>query len=62
MSAESRAIATAILLTLICHMSPAVARSSPGTADHPWNPEHIDQLPLEVRNAISRLCGPASRV
>ena len=61
MSAESRAIATAILLTFICHTSPAVARSSPGTADHPWNAEHIDHLPLEVRNAISRLCGPSSR-
>jgi hypothetical protein len=33
-----------MLLTLICQMPPAVARSSPGTADHPWNPEHIDQL------------------
>jgi hypothetical protein len=45
MIAESRAIATGMLLTLVCHMSPAVARSSPGTADHPWNPEHIDHLP-----------------
>jgi hypothetical protein len=61
MSAESRAIATAMLLTLVCPMSPAVARSSPGTADHPWNPGHIDHLPLEIRNAISRLCGPSSR-
>lgn len=61
MIAESRAIATGMLLTLVCHMSPAVARSSPGTADHPWNPEHIDRLPLEVRNAISRLCGPSPR-
>jgi hypothetical protein len=61
MIAQPRFIAAGMLLTLICHMSPAVARGSPGTADHPWNPEHIDHLPLEVRNAISRLCGPSLR-
>lgn len=61
MIAQPRFIAAGMLLTLICHMSPAVARSSPGTADHPWNAEHIDRLPLEVRNAISRLCGPSLR-
>jgi hypothetical protein len=55
------AIATGTLLALVCHMSPAVARSSPGNGDHPWNPEHIDRLPLEVRNAIGRLCGPSLR-
>jgi hypothetical protein len=61
MSAESRTIATGVLLTLICQMSSAVARSGPGNADHPWNPEHINQLPAEVRNAIGRLCGLSPR-
>jgi hypothetical protein len=61
MIAASRTIATGVLLTLICQMSSAAARSSRGNADHPWNPEHIDHLPLEVRNAISRLCGPSPR-
>ena len=61
MIAESRAVATGMLLSLIGQLSPAIARGSAGTADHPWNPEHIDHLPLEVRNAISRLCGPSLR-
>ena len=61
MIAQSRTITTGALLSFICHMSPAVARSGLGTADHPWNPEHIDQLPAEVRNAIRNLCGPSLR-
>jgi hypothetical protein len=61
MIAQSRAIMMGALLSFICQTSPAVARSSAGTADHPWNVEHINQLPAEVRNAISRLCGPSLR-
>jgi hypothetical protein len=61
MIAESRAIATGMLLSLIGQLSPAIARGSPGTGDHPWNPEHINQLPAEVRKAISYLCGPSLR-
>jgi hypothetical protein len=59
MITQSRAIAAGMLLSFICHMSPAVARGSMGTADPPWNPEHINQLPAEVRNAVSHLCGPS---
>ena len=47
------------MATIPSNMSPAVARGSMGTADPPWNPEHIDQLPAEVRNAVSHLCGPS---
>ena len=61
MITQSRAIATGMLLIFSCPMSPAVARSSAGNADHPWNPEHISQLPAEVRDAVSRLCGPSLR-
>src|SRR6266446_8369820 len=61
MSAQSRAVTIGMLLGLVCDMSPAVARSSASTADYPWNPEHINQLPPEVRNAISHLCGPSLR-
>ena len=61
MIAQSRTITTGALLSFICQMSPAVARSSLDTADHPWNPEHINQLPPEVRIAVSRLCGPSLR-
>ena len=56
-----RGIAAAFLLNLVCQMSPASARGSAGTADHPWNSEHIDHLPAEVRSAVSHLCGPSWR-
>jgi hypothetical protein len=62
MIAQSRAIAMGMLLSFICGMSSAVARGSMGPADPPWNPEHISQLPAEVRNAISDLCGPSLRL
>jgi hypothetical protein len=57
----ARAIATALLLNFACQMSSAGARGGAGTADHPWNSEHISQLPAEVRSAISHLCGPSLR-
>ena len=59
MIAQSRTIVTGVLLSLFGHMSPTVARGSMGTADPPWNPEHINQLPTEVRNTIRHLCGPS---
>jgi hypothetical protein len=61
MIARSRAITTGALLSFICHLPPAAARGSAVTADQPWNPEHLNQLPAEVRNAVSRLCGPSLR-
>jgi hypothetical protein len=61
MIAQSRAIALGILLSFICGMSSAVARGSMSPADPPWNPEHISQLPAEVRNVLSDLCGPSFR-
>jgi hypothetical protein len=61
MIAQSRAITTGALLGFVCHMSAAVARGSMGAADPPWNPDHINQLPPEVRNAVSHLCGPSLR-
>lgn len=57
----ARTIVTAMLLGFSYQMSAAVARSGMGTSDHPWNPEHINQLPAEVRSAISYLCGPSVR-
>ena len=57
-----RTIATAVLLSGVIHESPAIARGSIGTGDQPWNPEHIGQLPPEIRSAISHLCGPSTRV
>jgi len=55
----ARSSTTAFLLNFVCQMSPAVSRGGGGTADPPWNSEHIDQLPAEVRSAISHLCGPS---
>src|SRR5882757_8022329 len=61
MIAQSRAIYDRSTAEFHLPYSPAVARSSAGTADHPWNPEHMNQLPAEVRNAVSHLCGPSLR-
>jgi hypothetical protein len=50
-----------LLENLVCQMSAAGARGSAGIVDHPWNSEHINQLPAEVRSTISHLCGSSSR-
>ena len=40
---------------------PAVSKSSIGRNDGPWNSDHIDSLPSEVRQYIAGICrGPAS--
>jgi len=37
----------------------AEARGSAVNGDAPWNPEHIDVLPVEVRHYITEICkGP----
>jgi len=61
MIAQSRGIVAGALLSFICHLPPAAARGGSVIADPPWNPEHINQLPAEVRNAVSQLCGPSLR-
>ena len=52
-----RTMAAALLLSFIEHLSPAVARGSLGGGDPPWNAEHVNRLPAEVRKALGRLCG-----
>ena len=50
--------ATAALLVLAGSISAGARSSMP--ADDRWNPQHIDALPPEVRNAIApyaRICG-----
>jgi hypothetical protein len=44
----------AVLLYLICDQSSAFARGA--VRDDPWNPDHIDRLPTEVRNSVLRMC------
>jgi hypothetical protein len=33
------------------------ARSSGHSSENPWNAEHINQLPPEVREAVMHMCG-----
>jgi hypothetical protein len=44
------------LLATISQASPAFARGGVHAED-PWNPQHIEGLPPEVRNALVRMCG-----
>src|SRR4051794_23331888 len=49
---------TAALVVLAGSLSAGARSSMP--ADDRWNPQHVDALPAEVRNAIasySRICG-----
>lgn len=39
----------------------AFARGSQVADDDPWNPEHLEHLPPEVRHAVSRMCGESPR-
>ena len=46
------------LLATISLASPAFARGgSVRTLDPALNPQHIDSLPAEVRNAVAQMCG-----
>ncbi|GIQ71728.1 hypothetical protein BraRD5C2_01640 [Bradyrhizobium sp. RD5-C2] len=53
-----------LMLTLPILLSsalPAVSKSSIGHNDGPWNADHIDDLPSEVRHYIAGICrGPAT--
>jgi hypothetical protein len=53
--ARSSAVAAAILLLALFNQL-AFARGSRVGHDDPWNPEHIEKLPLEVRNAVIQMC------
>jgi len=55
-SARLLAIGAGTLLLLHCNGTCALARGSLATHDDPWNSEHIDRLPLEVRNAVIHMC------
>ena len=49
------------LCLLLCSELPAVSKGSAVNRDDPWNPQHIDDLPIEVRQYIVGVChGPAS--
>jgi hypothetical protein len=51
----------AITLMLVATESrDALARASQGAHD-PWNAEHIDRLPPEIRGALNQMCGSPPR-
>jgi len=50
------AIAAGIVLLLLCNPPPAFALGSQVTHDDPWNPEHVERLPPEVRNVVFHMC------
>src|SRR6202171_5213207 len=45
--------ATATVLAILVSACPAAAQK---IHDPPWNPEHIDHLPPEVRRAVFAMC------
>lgn len=59
--ARLSAIAVGILLLGSANQSPTLARGSQVGHDDPWNSEHFDRLPLEVRSAVVRMCGDPPR-
>jgi hypothetical protein len=44
------------LLAIIAQVLPALARSAAVHPEDPWNPQHIDGLPSEVRHVLARMC------
>jgi hypothetical protein len=52
------AITVAILLSLT---SSALARSGGPSAEDRWNPQHVSVLPVEIQNAIVRMCGQSMK-
>jgi hypothetical protein len=55
---HERLLAIAVVVLLLCSAGKpsAFARGSQVLHDDPWNSEHIDRLPPEVRSVIIRLC------
>ncbi|WP_426407384.1 hypothetical protein [Bradyrhizobium ganzhouense] len=52
---------TAGALLLLIGAPGALGRGSQVGHDDPWNPEHIDHLPPEVRSAVAHMCGNSAR-
>ncbi len=44
------------LCLLLCSEMSAVSKSSAVNKDDPWNPHHIDDLPVEIRQYIAGIC------
>jgi hypothetical protein len=46
-----------VLLLALCVPSSALARGGGLPHDGPWNSEHVDRLPPDVRNSVLHMCG-----
>src|SRR5262249_39785127 len=44
------------LLAMISQVPPAFGRAGGIHAEDPWNPQHINPLPPEIRNALGHMC------
>ena len=44
------------LLLVLCSGATALAKGSAVNRHDPWDPHHIDDLPVEVRQYIARIC------
>jgi len=51
--------APCILLLAVFAQSSAFARAGTFSHDEPWNAEHINRLPPEVKNSVIHMCGVA---
>ena len=54
-------LAIGLVLQVICFQGTATALGSSSSHDDPWNPDHVDRLPVDVRNAVLRICGGQGR-
>jgi hypothetical protein len=45
-----------VLLMTVAQASRVFARGGGPRAEDPWNPQHIEGLPSEVRDALKRMC------
>jgi len=53
-------LTAAVLILVVTESHDAMARASQGGRD-PWNAEHIDRLPPEIRGALIQMCGSSPR-
>jgi hypothetical protein len=50
-----------VLFLLLCSVVAADSKGSAVNKNDPWNPHHIDDLPVEIRQYIAAICrGPPS--
>jgi hypothetical protein len=58
----TRTLPIMVALSVVQCWTPQVfARGSQVVHDEPWNSEHIDRLPPEVRDAVIHMCGSPPR-